>query len=113
MWRTRFKQARDQPTRHSRDPGQAIDTPPPTNALAERTYAVVLEQPWHVRAVFSVDANGGGTLVGPVGLGVPIGVFLGPATDHVNPGPVLPVTSSGAVLIIPTIQTSDAVNYKH
>jgi hypothetical protein len=41
-------------------------TPPPNGGPTERTYAVILQQPWTIVSDFTVDANGNGTGPGPI-----------------------------------------------
>lgn len=40
------------------------NTPPPNGSLAERTYAVILQQPWSITSDFTIDATGHGTGAG-------------------------------------------------
>jgi hypothetical protein len=64
-----------------------------TGNVADRTYAVVLEQPWNIRATYSIDAAGNGTAVGSpsVNLGTPV--------TH---NPVVPRPSTGSIMVPPT-----------
>jgi hypothetical protein len=91
-------------------PNQVTGVPSYTGVLAERTYAAILEQPWSIRATFSVDAQGTGVLQPLVAPRVQ-SVQLDPAIVH--SGPVVPVTSTGAVLTPPTIQKSYAPDYRN
>jgi hypothetical protein len=102
-------------------------TPPPGPAgivTADRTYGLILQQPWSIRSTCTGDAAGNGALVAPVGPGIQW-VTLGapscaPAACH-----VVPMAASGAVLSASpactaagaaspcTVQNADAMNYKH
>ena len=100
-------------------------TPPPGASIADRTYGILLQQPWSVRSTFSVDASGVGTLVGPAGPGNPWTVLGPPSCSPISPCAVIPLANSPAVLGAPlqcrgaapgspcTVQNADATNYEH
>ena len=82
-------------------------TPPwvgPPNV--DRTYVVLLQQPWNVTATFNIDANLNGALTTP-----PPGIQLVQGVATVNV-PVKPLSSTGAVLGQPTMQTRTGDNLK-
>lgn len=65
----------------------------PTGNVADRTYALVLEQPWMIRATYSVAAGGAGTAVG-----TPT-VTMNAATTH---NPAVPITGTAIVMVGPS-----------
>jgi hypothetical protein len=65
----------------------------PSGNVADRTYVVIHEQPWTIRATFNIDATGNGTAVGTPA------IALGAATTR---NPVVPVTSTTAIMVPPT-----------
>jgi hypothetical protein len=66
----------------------------PTGDVADRTYAVILEQPWTISATYNINvATGAGTAVG-----TPAITMGAPTTRN----PVVPVTATSAVMVPPT-----------
>lgn len=74
---------------------------------ADRTYAVLLEQPWNISATFNVDANGNGVLTTP-----PPNTHLLQLLTTVH-SPVVPVPNTNAVLVPPTAQNLTAENIRN
>jgi hypothetical protein len=106
-----------------RDPNDTTGTPlpgAPGALIADRTYGVILAQPWNIHSTFSVDASGNGTIAPGV-----LFVYLG-APSCSPPGcAVLPLAGTGAVLTAPiqcmgagpaspcTVQNAQGSNYEH
>jgi hypothetical protein len=98
-------------------------TPPPGApgvVVADRTYGVILAQPWNIASTFSVDAEGNGTI------GAGIFIYLGTPSCSPPGCAVSPLADSGAVLTAPiqckgpggpaspcTAQNARGSNYKH
>jgi hypothetical protein len=81
-------------------------TPPPSASLAERSYAVLLQQPWSIASGFNVDAAGNGTQSGAAS------TTLNP-NDALTFQPVAQLSDTGAVLIPPRAVDVTADNAKH
>ena len=105
------------------DPATGTPLPGAPGALmADRTYGVILAQPWNVGSIFSVDAQGNGT----IGANAGVLIYLG-APSCAPPGCVVsPPAGTGAVLTAPvqcqgpggpaspcTAQNARGSNYKH
>jgi hypothetical protein len=105
------------------DPNDTTHTPPPGvsgTVIADRTYGVILGQPWNIGSVISVDAAGNGTL------GAGVFIYLG-TPSCASPGcTVSPLADTAAVLTAPmqckgpggptspcTAQNARGSNYKH
>lgn len=73
-------------------PDPIYGTPPPNGSLAERTYAVALQQLWTLSASYNIDATGNGTGSGTVA------VNTAAATAY---QPLLPAANLGVVLVPP------------
>ena len=76
----------------------------PTGSIADRTYAVVLEQPWIISATFNADGQGNSMAVGTPS----VTLGLGRAHD-----PIVPITTNGAVIMPPTAQNLQADDAQH
>jgi len=87
-------------------PDNVDGTPAPSGAIADRTYGVILQQPWSIRSTFSnIDALGSvQTSVSTVSLGQPL---------TLNNKGVAPIASTGAVLVSPTAQSVTGHDMQH
>ena len=81
-----------------------VDQGPVGPPNADRTYAVLLEQPWNILATFNVNPNGAGVL--DASTPAPnIHLLQILTTVH---SPVVPASSTNAVLLPPTAQNRTA-----
>jgi hypothetical protein len=82
-----------------RDPNDTTGTPlpgAPGALIADRTYGVILAQPWNIHSTFSVDASGNGTIAPGVSY-----IYLGAPSCPPLGCTVKPLAGTGAVLTAP------------
>jgi hypothetical protein len=95
----------------------ASGTPPPTgSSLAERTYAVVLQQSWSIASGFNVDPNGAGTGSGTVTVDPNAALSYQPVLPFQQVYQLFPIQPvlqrSGGVLVPPRVLDVAARNVK-